>query len=343
MRYTLLGDSGLRVSEISLGTMTFGPDWGFGADSSDSRAQFEYYAEAGGNFIDCAVNYTNGTAEGYLGELLTGQRDRWVLSTKYSLSTNPSDPNASGNSRKNLRNSLEKSLRRLKTDYIDVYWLHAWDFMTSPVEVMSALDDAVHSGKVLYVGISDSPAWVVARLQTIAELRGWSPFIGLQIEYSLAQRDPERELLPMAHALGLGVTAWGPLAGGVLTGKYAAPASSVSPRRHGDHADPSRVRIGGAVVEVAGALGATPAQVALAWVSTRNVIPIIGARTTAQLADSLGSLELVLEPEHLDALDAASAPVLGFPHDFLARDDIGGLVYGETRGLIDLPPGRRPV
>ena len=343
MRYTLLGDSGLRVSEISLGTMTFGPDWGFGADSSDSRAQFELYAEAGGNFIDSAVNYTNGTAETYLGELLTGQRDRWVIATKYTLSTNPSDPNASGNSRKNLRNSLEQSLHRLNTDYIDVYWLHAWDFMTSPVEVMSALDDAVHSGKVLYVGISDSPAWVVARLQTIAELRGWSPFIGLQIEYSLAQRDPERELLPMAHALGLGVTAWGPLAGGVLTGKYRASASPDTPRRYGDLVDSRRVGIGDAVVKVSGALGISPAQVALAWVGTRNVIPIFGARTAEQLADSLGSLDVVLEPEHLEALDAASAPVLGFPHDFLARDDIGALMYGEARGRLDLPPGRRPV
>ena len=343
MRYTTLGDSGLRVSEISLGTMTFGPDWGFGADASGSRAQFELYAEAGGNFIDTAVNYTNGTAETYLGELLAGQRDRWVLATKYTLSTDPSNPNASGNSRKNLRTSLETSLRRLNTDYIDLYWVHAWDFMTSPVEVMSALDDAVHSGQVLYVGISDTPAWVVARLQTIAELRGWSPFVGLQIEYSLAQRDPERELLPMAHALGLGVTGWGPLAGGVLTGKYNASAPRDLPRRHGDAAKPDRVRIGDVVARIAAARGVTPAQVALAWVRTRNVLPIIGARTTAQLADSLGALDVVLSPGDLETLDAASAPVLGFPHDFLARPDIGGLIYGEALGRIDLPPGRRPV
>ncbi len=342
MRYTLLGDSGLRVSEISLGTMTFGPDWGFGADAPNSRAQFEFYAEAGGNFIDTAVNYTNGTAESYVGELIAEDRDRWVVATKYTLSTNPNDPNAGGNSRKNLRNSLEMSLRRLNTDYIDVLWLHAWDFVTSPVEVMRALDDAVRSGKVLYVGISDSPAWVVARLQTIAELRGWSPFIGLQVEYSLAQREPERELLPMAHALGLGVTAWGPLAGGILTGKYRSAAMADEPRRHGDSPDEARVRIGDAVVEVATDTGVTPAQVALAWLRTRDVIPIIGARTTAQLADSLGSLEVTLSPEHIAGLDEASAPTLGFPHDFLARDDISGLIYGANRHLIDIPRGRRP-
>jgi aryl-alcohol dehydrogenase-like predicted oxidoreductase len=211
MRYTLLGDSGLRVSEVCLGTMTFGTDWGWGADEDASRRQFELFTEAGGNFIDTANKYTDGSAETIVGRLLAGQRDSFVLATKYSLSTRAGDLNAGGNHRKNLVQALEASLRRLGTEHVDVLWLHAWDYLTPVEEVARALDDQVRAGKVLYVGVSDTTAWIVAQMQTIARLRGWSPFIGLQIPYSLVQRDVERELLPMARALGLGVTAWSPL------------------------------------------------------------------------------------------------------------------------------------
>ena len=217
----VLGRSGLRVSELALGTMTFGPDWGWGADLEQSRAIFRRYVEAGGNFIDTASNYTDGTSERYVGELLSGDRDRFVLATKYTLSLDRDDPNAGGNHRKSLVRALDQSLRRLEPDYVDLLWLHMRDDLTPIDEAVRALDDQVRLGKVLYVGISDSPAWVVAQANTLADLRGWSPFVALQIPYSAASRDPERELLPMAAALGLAVVPWGVLGAGVLTGKPA--------------------------------------------------------------------------------------------------------------------------
>ncbi|MCP3797865.1 aldo/keto reductase [Allokutzneria sp. A3M-2-11 16] len=338
MRYVLFGDSGLRVSELALGTMTFGDDWGWGADAAESRKQLEVFAEAGGNLIDTANKYTNGSAERIVGGLIAADRDRWVVSTKYTLSMGP-DPNASGNSRKNLVRSLEASLRRLDTDYVDILWVHAWDFLTSPSEVMRALDDQVSAGKVLYLGVSDAPAWQIARMQTMAELRGWNPLAGLQVEHSLVQRDVERELLPMADALGLGVTAWAPLGGGVLTGKYR---SLEGERRYAEQPE-WKLRVGDAVVEVANELGFTPAQVALAWLrqhTEQPIIPLIGARTAAQLEQSLAVTGIALPQEHLDRLSAVSAPTLGFPHDFLAQPDIRQVVLGDQADLI-VPP-RRP-
>ncbi|HEY5765110.1 MAG TPA: aldo/keto reductase, partial [Candidatus Deferrimicrobiaceae bacterium] len=227
MRYKLLGRSGLRVSEICLGAMTFGEEWGFGASREESRRIFDAFADAGGNFIDTANMYTNGTSERFTGEFLGESRDRFVLATKYTLSMRADDPNASGNHRKNLVQSLEASLSRLRTDYIDLYWLHAWDFMTPVEEVMRALDDVVRAGKVRYIGVSDTPAWIVSRANTLAELRGWTPFIGLQIEYSLIQRTVERELIPMANDLDIAVTAWGAIGGGVLSGKYSGKPGKV--------------------------------------------------------------------------------------------------------------------
>src|SRR5271167_5066445 len=220
MRYKLLGKSGLRVSELCLGTMTFGEDWGWGSSKDESRQVYDAFLEAGGNFIDTANVYTNGTSEKLLGEFMTGHRDRIVLATKYTNAAPGKDPNAAGNHRKSMMRAVEASLERLKTDYIDLYWLHIWDQITPIEEVMRAFDDLVRQGKILYAGVSDMPAWLVAKANTLAELRGWSSFVGLQIEYSLIERTPERELLPMAAEMGLGVTAWGPLANGVLTGKY---------------------------------------------------------------------------------------------------------------------------
>lgn len=241
MRYRLLGRTGLRVSELFLGAMTFGEQGGVGAPKEECARILDTYAEAGGNVVDTAVNYRGGASEEIVGELLRGRRDRFVLSTKYTVSRDGTDPNAAGNHRKNLALSLETSLRRLDTDYIDVYWVHIWDRNTPVEETMRALDDAVRSGKVLYVGISDAPAWVVSRANTLAEWRGWSPFAALQVPYSLLSRDAERELLPMAEALGMSVAAWSPLHNGVLSGKYTRPggvapgtATRLSPRRSGN-------------------------------------------------------------------------------------------------------------
>src|SRR4030081_1426460 len=226
MRYRLLGNSGLRVSEAALGTMTFGDDWGWGAAKDEARKVYDAFREAGGNFIDTANLYTNGTSESFLGEFMEGHRQSVVLATKYSNAFPGTDPNVAGNQRKNMMQSVEASLKRLRTDYIDLYWVHIWDRMTPVEEVMRGLDDLVRAGKVLYTGISDAPAWWIAQASTLAHLRGWSPFVGLQIEYSLIERTVERELIPVAKALNIGVTAWSPLANGVLTGKYHGQGSS---------------------------------------------------------------------------------------------------------------------
>src|SRR3981189_197323 len=226
MKYRLLGKSGLRVSEAALGTMTFGDEWGWGSPKAEEQKIYETYREAGGNFIDTANFYTNGTSEKFAGEFIKGHRQSVVLATKYTNAMPGTDPNAAGNQRKNMVQAVEASLKRLQTDYIDLYWVHIWDQITPVEEVMRALDDLVRQGKVLYVGISDAPAWWIAQANTLASLRGWSPFVGLQIEYSLIERTVERELIPMAKALNLGVTAWSPLSSGGLTGKYHGHGSS---------------------------------------------------------------------------------------------------------------------
>ena len=232
MKYYLLGKSGLRVSELCLGTMTFGEEWGWGASKEECYKIFNKYVEAGGNFIDTANKYTEGTSEKFIGEFISSDRDRFVLATKYTSNTKRGDPNAGGNHRKNMVQSLDASLKRLNTDYIDLYWVHAWDPLTPIEELMRALDDMVKSGKVLYVGISDAPAWVVSQANTIASQRGWTEFTGLQIEYSLIERTSERELLPMANALDIGVTAWSPLGNGILTGKYNKKMEKQPQKQH---------------------------------------------------------------------------------------------------------------
>jgi aryl-alcohol dehydrogenase-like predicted oxidoreductase len=343
VRYTLFGRTGLRVSELCLGTMTFGEDWGWGAPKETCKRVFELFAEAGGNFIDSANNYTGGTAETILGELLGAERERFVVTTKYTLQTRSGDQNATGNQRKNLVQSLETSLRRLRTDYVDVYWVHARDTFTPVEEVMRALDDQVRAGKVHYVGVSDWPAWEIARATTMAELRGWTPFAGLELPYSLIERTPERELLPMAQALDLAVAAFAPLSSGLLTGKYL-PDADGGPASAGRIVQSARQRMDGRaetvvreVVAVAGELGATPSQVALAWIRSRPgvVIPIVGVTSEEQLRDNLGCLDVELAPEHLTRLDEASAIDLGFPYDFLRRDMIKRLVYGDAYELVD--------
>jgi aryl-alcohol dehydrogenase-like predicted oxidoreductase len=323
MRYRTLGTSGLRVCELILGAMTFGEHGGVGAPIEECRRILDAYADAGGNAVDTAINYRNGASEEILGQLLAGRRESFVLGSKYTVSRDRADPNAAGNARKNLRLSLETSLRRLQTDYLDVYWVHMWDQATPIEETMRALDDAVRAGKVLYVGISDTPAWVVARANTLAAWHDWSPFIGLQVPYSLLQRDIERELLPMAEALGLGVTAWSPLAGGVLSGKYTRPGAAIDGARLDPASlDPRAHAVAEAVQEVADGLGATPSQVAIAWTMARSpsIHPILGARRVEQLLDNLGALDVRLSAEECARLEAPTGFTPGFPSDFIAQN-----------------------
>ncbi len=347
MNYRLLGNSGLRVSEVSLGTMTFGEDWGWGSAKDESRKVYDAYREAGGNFVDTANIYTNGTSETLVGEFIRDHRHSVVLATKYTNAVPGTDPNAAGNHRKSMVQALEDSLRRLKTDYIDLYWLHNWDQMTPAEEVMRAFDDLVSQGKILYIGISDAPAWWIAKANTLAQLRGWTRFIGLQIEYSLIERTVERELIPMAKAFNLGLVAWSPLAGGLLSGKYHSGAGKAAGAskdgrystdsakgfmRTGERPD----RVVAALKKVSQQIGHSPAQVALAWLRYRDipVIPIVGARSLAQLQDNLASFELKLTPEQVAALDGASSIEMGFPHDFFENEFVKTLRYGGLRDKI---------
>lgn len=343
MRYKLLGRSGLRVSELCLGTMTFGEDWGWGSSKEESQKIYETFRAAGGNFIDTANNYTNGTSEKFLGEFIASERSQVVLATKYTNGFGDGNPNGCGNHRKSMVESVENSLKRLNTDYIDLLWLHIWDFLTPPEEVMRALDDLVRSGKVLYVGISDAPAWVVSQCNILAMLRGWSPFIGLQIEYSLIQRDPERDLIPMANTLDIGVTAWSPLASGWLTGKYTNQSNSEEPRRldndmmNGAVADDERNRaIALEVGKISEEIGHSSAQVALQWLLSKGAIPIVGARKVNHVEDNLACTDLTLSAEHLQRLDAVSQIKLGFPHDLYSTEMVQNFVYNGMLDRIDV-------
>jgi len=336
MKYRLLGDSGLRVSEASLGTMTFGEDWGWGSAKDEAQKIYAAYREVGGNFIDTANVYTNGTSERFLGEFMKGHRESAVLATKYSNAAPGTDPNAAGNHRKSMVQAVEASLKRLQTDYIDLYWMHIWDEVTPVDEVMRGLDDLVRSGKVLYVGVSDAPAWWIAGANTLAQLRGWSSFVGLQIEYSLIERTVERELIPMARAFNVAVVAWSPLASGLLSGKYHGERGKAEGRLSGEGMQqflPEKQRadrIIAALKSVAGEVGRSMPQVALAWLRYRAVpvIPIIGARKLAQLQDNLASLDLELSPAQLNSLDTASRVDLGFPQEFYTKELVRALRYG---------------
>jgi aryl-alcohol dehydrogenase-like predicted oxidoreductase len=313
MRYRLFGNTGLRVSELLLGTMTL-------ADKDSARRVIDTYADAGGNVIDTASAY--GDSETILGTVID-RRDRFVLATKYTLSRDAADPNAAGNHRKNLVLSLEQSLRRLRTDYVDILWVHIWDRHTPLEETMRALDDVVRAGKVLYVGISDAPAWVVARANTLAQWRDWTPFAGVQVPYSLLNRDVERELLPMAESLGLSVAAWAPLAAGKLSG---------SPGRRAGELTAKEQAVLDTVRAVGTELGASPAQVALAWTRARfpSVLPLVGASRPEQLTDNLGALDLTLPAEAVARLAAATGFELGPLADFTGESEVSPFVFGDA-------------
>ena len=301
---------------------------------------FEAFGAAGGNFIDTANLYTNGTSEKIVGELIGSERDRWVLATKYSLSMGQ-HVNASGNHRKNMVQSVEASLRRLRTDRIDLYWLHVWDFTTPVEEVMRGFDDLVRAGKILYAGVSDTPAWIISQAQTLASFRGWTPFVGLQIEYSLVERTPERDLLPMAEAMGLTVTPWSPLGQGVLSGKYNQPGAAEGARLRLEGALPyltdRNLKIAAEVVAVAKDVGRSPSQVALNWLLRRPLpcIPIIGGRKLSQIVDNLKCADFTLNDEQVRRLNEVSRIDLGFPHDFLNSQIVREFAFGGALAKID--------
>jgi aryl-alcohol dehydrogenase-like predicted oxidoreductase len=316
----------MRVSPLCLGAMTFGKDWDWGSSVEESKQILDRYIELGGNFIDTANGYTKGHSESIIGDHIgrhPARRDRLVIATKFLINMYRGDPNGGGAGRKSLVAACENSLRRLQTDYIDLYWMHFWDRFTPIEETMRALDDLVAAGKIRYIGFSDTPAWKVAQAQTTALLRGWSPLIALQLEYSLLERTIEGELIPAALEFGLGVTPWSPLKAGMLTGKYTR--ESVKTATPGRGAWVTRAfteqafKILDVLANVAKEADTTIARAALAWVVQRHGVAstIIGARTMEQLEDNIGALEVHLTADHIKALNEVSQPKLNFPYDFL--------------------------
>ncbi|MGL5457013.1 MAG: aldo/keto reductase [Citrobacter telavivensis] len=343
MRYKLFGKhTGLRVSELVLGAGTFGTRWGHGAGPDEVRRIVDTYAGAGGNFIDTANGYQFGESEEILGDLLVGRRNQFVLATKYTSQTDSSEGIlTSGNSRLSMIRSVEASLKRLKTDRIDLLWAHFPDQVTPSEEIVRGFDDLARAGKILYAGLSDFPAWRLARTTTIAELRGTVPIAALQLEYSLVERTVEHEMLPAAHGLGLGVVAWSPLGGGMLTGKYRKGESG---RREGfggkvfqAEDSPQRTAILDAVEAIASEAGVTAGEVAIAWVAAKGVLPIIGPRTHEQLEQNLASVKLTLSPQQIERLDQASAIPAVFPHRMYSEPSTIQLYTGGKADLFDLP------
>lgn len=326
-QYRLLGRSGLRVSPLALGTMTFGMG-GWGTDQQEASRILSHYIELGGNFIDTANFYADGESERMLGRLVSPNREQLVLATKYSLTMRKGDPNASGNHRKNMVQAVDASLKRLNTEYIDLFYLHLWDNLTPAEEILRAFDDLVRAGKILYVGISDTPAWQISRLQAIADLRGWSPLVALQIPYNLTERTVEREFMPMASELGLGILPWSPLAGGVLSGKYTRSDLALKPSQMDSRKNinlatgrltEKALDIAEVVTSIASELLCSPAQVALAWTLINKAVtaPIMGVRTFAQLEENIAALSVRFNQDQIDRLQAISKVATCFPHTMI--------------------------
>jgi aryl-alcohol dehydrogenase-like predicted oxidoreductase len=349
--YITLGRSGLRVSPFCMGAMTFGQDWGWGSSPEDSARIFDRYADLGGNFVDTANVYTKGHSEKIIGDHLQGspsKRQRMVIATKFFGTMLNGDPNSGGAGRKGLSAACEQSLRRLQTDYIDLYWMHCWDRHTPIEETMRALDDLVASGKIRYVGFSDTPAWKVMEAQMIARFRGWTPLIALQLEYSLLERTIEGELIPLALEHGLGVTPWSPLKSGVLSGKYTRANAGTIQAGRGEWATSALNERTYAVIDlmvkIAQEAHSTPARVALSWVQNRPGVAstIIGARTMEQLEDNLAALDLRLQPSQLAALDELTAPQLNFPAQFVKNaagfSSSGTIINGVVAPVNPLVP-----
>lgn len=349
MQYLHFGRrTGLRVSELALGTGNFGTGWGYGAERNEAREVFDGYVAAGGNFIDTANGYQAGQSEQLVGDFIAADRDYFVLATKYTLGLSPADGvSRTGNSRKNLIRSVEDSLKRLNTDRIDLLWAHMADGATPLDEILRGFDDLVRAGKIHYAGLSNFPAWMVARADLLAELRGWAPVAGIEIEYSLAERGADREFLPMVEALGLGAALWSPLGGGLLTGKYRDGSKEgrmtglggVLLRTEKSARETATLD---AVLAIAQEVDATPSHVAIGWLldkarkSSTALVPILGSRTRAQLDATLGAVNLHLSAEQVRRLDQASAIVMGNPYDILAQS-AGSIAGGSAEALRGQP------
>jgi aryl-alcohol dehydrogenase-like predicted oxidoreductase len=354
--YYTLGRTGLRVSRLALGTMTFGTEWGWGADKATARQLFDTYADAGGNFFDTADLYTNGTSETWLGEFIAerGLREKSVIATKFGFNGEPGNPNAGGNGRKHMLQAVEGSLKRLGTDYIDIYIVHAWDRMTPAEEVMRSFDDLVRSGKVRHIGLSNVPAWYASRAQTIAEWRGYEPVSALQLEYSLVERNIEREFTELGTQHGMGLMVWSPLGSGLLSGKYRPSTDGGSGAGRLETVQGSGVpafdkfsarnwQIVSEVEHVAMATGRSMAQVALNWVANRPGVAtvILGATKLAQLQDNMAALSFEIPGDLKARLDAVSAPAVEFPYSYFLDNQQARIAGGVTTGLK--PPGSFPT
>jgi aryl-alcohol dehydrogenase-like predicted oxidoreductase len=340
--YRLLGRSGLRVSPLALGGTGIGNASGYGSSTAESRLIFDTYVDRGGNFIDTGNIYNAGESETLIGEFATGRRNRLVIATKYggSLDGGASNANGAGSQRKNMRISVEESLRRLNTDYIDLLYLHAWDGFTHPDEIMRSFDDLISAGKILHAGISNTPAWVICRLQTIADFMGWAPLVSMEIEYSLVLRDGDRELLPMARGLGLASVGWRTVGGGALSGKYGTAKPPPSPEQEARRPqgfltsplDARTLRIADVVAEIAQEMGRTSPEVALAWALAKITVPIMGVTSIKQLLGNLGALTITLDSQQMQKLEAVSSNDVGYPHAFMALP-----------AIRDVFVGRRPI
>jgi len=339
--YRLLGRSGLRVSPLCLGAMTFGEEWGIGANEETSQKVFNLYVKSGGNFVDTANVYNNGASEALLGKFMKGRRQKIVLATKDTFNNHEGDPNMGGNHRKSLTQNVEESLRRLKTDYIDLLWFHMWDHRTPVEETLRGLDDLVRAGKILYAGVSNWPAWVVAQANTISQLRGWTPFIAQQVQYSLIKRQVERSIVPQSLAFDMAIMPYSPLGGGLLTGKHRTAnekrSKKVDSKRvqglKDELADKKNQAILKEVERIAKEVGRSPAQVSLNWLLQKPgvVSPIIGARTPTQLRENISCLDFTLNSEYVGRLDEVGKVDLGYPEEFTAKESLQHLLSGNTR------------
>jgi aryl-alcohol dehydrogenase-like predicted oxidoreductase len=349
-QYYMLGRTGLAVSRLSLGAMTFGTEWGWGADKQAARRIFDCYLDHGGNFVDTANLYTGGTSERWLGDFIrdSGTRDRVVLATKFTGCMEAGNPNAAGNGRKYIMRAVEDSLQRLGTDFIDLYILHSWDKLTPVEDVMRTLDDLVRAGKIRHMGFSNVPGWYAGRAQTLAELRGWEPVSSIQLEYSLLERTLEHEFTDLATLHGCAITAWSPLAGGILSGKYRPGADPDATRGRIEvlrgTANPffnrgrseQDVAIIAELERVAAELGRSMAQVAVNWVANRPGVAsvILGATKLDQLRDTLQSLEFTIPAELMGTLDRASRRHVPSPYLFftppIVKTNRGGITAGRV-------------
>lgn len=346
MKYKIFGNkTGLRVSELALGTGTFGTRWGYGSPASEAVSVFNRYIEAGGNFIDTADGYQVGESEEILSGLIADKRQNLVLATKYTMGGQ--DLSTTGNSRKNLVQSVEASLRRLKTDYIDLYWAHISDGQTPIEEIVRGFDDLMRAGKIVYAGFSNFPAWRIANASLLADLRGWAPIVGIQIEYNLIERTPERDLIPMAEALGLAAAFWSPLAGGLLTGKYRNPSSLATSRKKEwngfllkDESSARETAILNTLEEIAKEKETKVTHIALAWIRQKyqhtqlTTVSILGAKNLAQLDENLASLDVTLSDTQMQRLNEVSAIALGSPHDVISNTQ--HMISGASSGKVEL-------